>query len=167
MLGDYSLELMFAIEGSGADVSGVSVTLSQAGEPVFEVNDVAPWLLVKLPDSPYQVAARSSAKTVEAAITLPQSGQAEAVPCTAAFNAHPRRFRSMTGVHGGNCGCGELSIDAQAHRSRSASWTASNGGTAAIALPRQCPSSRQPLPSSTNASNVCFRGSISQAKPTP
>jgi hypothetical protein len=79
MLGDYSLKLMFAIEGSGAYVSGVSVTLSQAGEPVFEVNDVGPWLLVKLPAGPYQVAARSSAKTVEAAVTVPQSGHAEAV----------------------------------------------------------------------------------------
>ena len=79
MLGEYSLKLMFAIEGSGAYVSGVLVTLSQAGEPVFQVSDVGPWLLVKLPPGAYQVAAESAGKTVEASITVPEGGHVEAV----------------------------------------------------------------------------------------
>jgi hypothetical protein len=79
MLGKYSLKLMFAIEGSGAYVSGVSVTLSQAGEPVFKVTDVGPWLLVKLPAGAYRVTAESVGKTAEASVTVPEAGHVEAV----------------------------------------------------------------------------------------
>lgn len=79
MLGDYSLKLAFAFEGSGAYVSGVSVTLSRAGEPVFQVQDVGPWLLVKLPAGPYEVAAEGVGKIVEATVRVPQDGYAEAV----------------------------------------------------------------------------------------
>jgi hypothetical protein len=79
MVNDYSLKLAFAVEGSGAYLSGVSVTLSRGDEPVFQVTDVGPWLLVKLPAGAYRVTAESAGKTAEASVTVPETGHVEAV----------------------------------------------------------------------------------------
>lgn len=79
MLADYSLKLAFAVEGSGAYLSDVSVTLLRGEDRVFEVTDVGPWLLVKLPAGRYRVVAVSGARTQEAMIEVPESGLASAV----------------------------------------------------------------------------------------
>ena len=79
MLADYSLKLAFAVEGSGAYLSDVSVTLQRGSETVFQVTDVGPWLLVKLPAGSYRVIALSGDQTTEATIEVPEGGLASAV----------------------------------------------------------------------------------------
>ena len=79
MTADYSLKLEFAVEGSGAYLSDISVTLRQGTDTIFQVAGVGPWLLVKLPAGSYRVIAVSGDQTVEAVIDVPESGLASAV----------------------------------------------------------------------------------------
>ena len=79
MMADYSLKLEFAVEGSGAYLSDISVTVQRGAETVFQVVDVGPWLLVKLPAGNYRVIAVSDDRTTEATIEVPESGLANAV----------------------------------------------------------------------------------------
>ena len=79
MMADYSLKLEFAVEGSGAYLSDISVTVQRGAETVFQVVDVGPWLLVKLPAGSYRVIAVSGDQTTEATIEVPESGLANAV----------------------------------------------------------------------------------------
>lgn len=79
MAADYSLKLAFAIAGSGAYVSDVSVTIQRGEETVFQVADVGPWLLVKLPAGGYRVIAVYAEHTKEATVEVPATGLAEAV----------------------------------------------------------------------------------------
>jgi len=79
MMADYSLKLAFAVEGSGAYLSEVLVTVQRGAETVFQVADVGPWLFVKLPAGSYLVIAVSGEQTKEATIEVPESGLADAV----------------------------------------------------------------------------------------
>lgn len=79
MMADYGLKLEFAVEGSGAYLSDISVSVQRGAETVFQVVDVGPWLLVKLPAGSYRVIAVSGDQTTEATIEVPESGLASAV----------------------------------------------------------------------------------------
>ncbi|MEA3277906.1 MAG: carboxypeptidase-like regulatory domain-containing protein [Pseudomonadota bacterium] len=76
----YSLKLEFAQRGSGAYLADVQVMIEDtAGNRVFEASSTGPWLLVGLPAGAYRVRAQSSGATVEASVTIPTAGQAQAV----------------------------------------------------------------------------------------
>ncbi|MGB5832092.1 MAG: hypothetical protein WBG92_08890 [Thiohalocapsa sp.] len=79
IVGDYSLKLEFAAESTGAYVTGVTVSVLTAEKTVFRVENVGPWLLVKLPVGSYRVVAESGGESRDATVEVTDNGLTDAV----------------------------------------------------------------------------------------